>query len=205
MIRRELTKTCEMKQRYVVHSEDTINTLNPNNIYDLLGMVQGSGAYQRIGNELVAKGVHSKGFLHNNSTKTVFVRHAIGWMNIDTAAGSTAEIFQDVAGDAIGPSSLAASYHALYFPWYKRYFKPIYDKVYTLEGIDATTGGNKNVRFFNVYKKLNNKVRFSANTSSTATKNRLIEVFFCATADDDDGTGYVVELSQVARVFWIDP
>lgn len=205
LIKKEIGKQCEMKQRYVVHSEDSVNTLNPNNVYELAGMVQGTGAYQRIGNEIIVRGVHSKGFLHNNSAKTVYVRHMIGFLTVEDSAGSTCPIFRETSGEAVGPSTLAAPYHTIYYPLYKRFFKTIYDKVYRLEGIDATTGGNKNTHFFNVFKKLNKKLRFSANTSSTLTKPRMIECFFCATADADDGTGYVVELNQIATLYWNDP
>jgi len=167
-------------------------------------MTQGSGSYQRIGVQITAKGIHSKGFLHNNSTKMVYVRHAIGWYKTSDAVGSTMALFQGDSGDSITPAAIAAPVYSLYTSWYKPYFTPIYDKTYALEGFDSTTGGNRNCKFFNVFRKLNKKVKFSANASSTETKPRLIEIFFVATADNDDGTGYVVELSQTAKVYFTD-
>jgi len=203
IVKREISKAAEMKWRRSLQAEATVNTLAPTNVYELLGMTQGTGQYQRIGNEITLKGFHSKGFLHNNSVKTVFVRHMIAFAYNDDPVG-TFRMFEGDAGNAVDPTALAAPYLAMFTSIYKKFFRPIYDRVYTLEGIDATTGGNKNVKFFNVFKKLNKKIKFDSTKSGVDTKPRLLEVFICATADDDDGTGYVVELSRYNTEYWHD-
>jgi len=167
-------------------------------------MQQGTGAYQRVGNQITLKGVHEKGMLFNNSTKTVFVRQVIGWLKTEEALGSTTAIFRGTAGEAVAPSSLAAPYHAVYFPFHPAHFKPVYDKVHRLEGVDATTAGNRNYAFFNCFKRFNTKIKFTSTDVSLTMKPRLISIFFAATADADDGTGFIVELSRITREFFTD-
>lgn len=195
----------EMKRWIAFYDESAISTLTGFNTVPLASIDQGTGAYQRVGNQITAKGIYIKGMMHNNAAFTNCLRMCIlghpGDVDMTIAAG---EFYKD-ANNAGGTSILtggAAGLNAMYYPINNAKFQVLYDRVFTFS--PQNTDRNDTLRF-RKFVKLNRKIMFEANTSGVNNQNyNYFLLIVSAEGGDDVGLGSTVEFSAQASFFYTD-
>lgn len=168
---------------------------------DLSAISQGTALNQRIGNQIHIKGVHCKGFLHNNNTKVLYIRHLIiGTANPNDITAST-ELLQ-IGGGATSTLTTANGLNMLYLPINKVKFQVYHDKIMKLGGSASIDGVQD--RFFNKFIKLNKKITYEANTVSADNQSYRFHNIFLVSEGDDDAVPSIVEVSYAIRVWFQD-
>jgi len=193
-------------KRWVSFADETlITTLAGLDARPLTDITQGTGAYQRIGNQIHAKGIYLRGVMHNNAAITNLMRVLVvgfaGDIDITLAAG---EFFQD-ANLAGGTSLLtggAAGLNSMYYPINKAKFDVIYDRVFKMSPANVDSSDTLNFRKFI---KLNRKILFEANVAGQYDQNyRYAILAWTAEAPDDVGVGTTVEFSCHSQFYYTD-
>nr|QTE03355.1 MAG: capsid protein [Emberiza rustica CRESS-DNA-virus sp.] len=201
-VRRMLPKV-ELKRNVLNSDEVSISTLTQGAMYPLTSLTQGTGSYQRIGNQVTIKGFHIKGLLNNNATTTNYMRMLLVWTNIDTLTTfSTAALFDDVnlAGGTGGTGTIFGA-NILYYPINKMTFKVAYDRVFKLGG----SGDPASSRMFSKFIKMNTRLKYVANNAGDAYQDKQLSlVLLAAQSDDDVAAGQVIETSFMARTYYTD-
>jgi len=193
----------ELKRNAVYYDEISQSTLTMGSASPMISVTQGTGVFQRSGNQIVAKGFHLKGVLNNNSATPNYVRMVLAWSNTDTAtAFASASLFADAnnAG-GVATTSTVNGANVLYYPINKTSFMPVWDKVIKLGGSQDPSC----TRMFSRFIKMKKTIRFIANNSGDSLQDKQLTLFILvAQADDDVGLGQTVEVSHVARLFFTD-
>jgi len=193
----------ELKRNAVYYDEISQSTLTMGSASPMIAVTQGTGVYQRTGNQIVAKGFHLKGLLNNNASTPNYVRMLLAWSNTDTVTTfSTAQLFADAnnAGGTANTGTVNGA-NVLYYPINKTAFTPVWDKVIKLGGYTDPSC----TRMFNKFIKMKKTIKFIANNSGDGLQDKQLTLFILAAqADDDTGVGQTIEVSHVARLFFTD-
>lgn len=210
-VKKQLRSNSELKDIKTEINEAQINSVSGYGptFYDLGIVQQGLGNGQRIGNQIKLTGFQFKGVFNNNGSNTNFIRVVLLWENRNTAAAGytpNSVIFDRNTGVGAGTGTTTTGLATMYFPIMKGDFSVLYDKVYKVGPAGSATGST--ARFFNIFKKLNTKITYSA---LAATPNvydqpdkRLQLMFFASEGPNDVTTGQVVEVDALTRVWYAD-
>lgn len=204
VVRKELNKNVEIKRHYVHNNEVTVSTLSQGtNWYDLTSIDQGVNADERIGMEVMAKGIHLAGHLHNNGSTTNWVRMVVIQQHTQDDISSLSEVFQKSGNTADFSSTVGMQ--AMYFPLQKVDFKVLYHRVFKLNPA-GTAGLLDESRMFKKFIKLNKKIKFQKDLSEGADLQRPRYWLGCWAAEspDDTGLGESIELSFLSRFYFTD-
>lgn len=204
VVRRELRKNVEMKRHFVNSTEDTVSTLSQGtNWYDLAAIDQGVKAQERIGMEVMAKGIHLAGHLHNNGSTTNWVRMVVIQQHTQDDISSLSEVF--MKGGNTADFSSTTGMQAMYFPLQKTDFKVLYHQVFKLNPA-GTAGLLDESRMFRKFIKLNKKISFQKDLSEGTDLQRPRYWLGCWAAEspDDTGLGETIELSFLSRFYFTD-
>lgn len=203
-VKRHMPKV-EMKRFITFYDESVITTLAGYDPRPLLDLSQGTGAYERIGNEVQAKGMFLRGIVHNNAAITNIFRMVIVGCAGDVDNNlANAELFMD-ANNAGGTSILtgsAAGLNSMYYPINKAKFDVLYDKVFKLSpsGVDSN-----DTQLFRKFIKLNRKIRFEGTTTGQYNMNyRYHALVWNAESPDDVTVGTTVEFSCHCTTYYTD-
>lgn len=127
-------------------------TISESGGYSIVRPVNGTKHYERIGNSILLKQLHIKGYLDYNGADC-FVRICIIWDKSDTI-GSTANLLQD--------SGLVTSVFSHYDRGNRKQFTVVYDKTFWLDSNNPT-------QIINIKKNLNKHVTFIEGSSDVQT------------------------------------
>lgn len=195
----------EMKRWIAFYDENAVSTLTGLDPRPLTDIDQGTGAYQRIGNEIQAKAIYFRGIMHNNAAITNCVRMAILGTNGDADITiATGEFFKDsnLAGGATGTFGGAAGLNSMYYPINTAKFDVYYDRVFKLSAVSVDSNDTMQFRKFI---RLNRKIKYEATTSGLNNQNyRYLMVVWTAEGGDDVGVGTVVEFSAQTHFYYTD-
>lgn len=204
VVRRELRKNVEMKRKYTAGTELTVSTLSQGtNWYDLSSIDLGTGRDNRIGHEIVAKGIHLTGALHNNGSTTNYVRMVVIQQHTQDALSSASDVFEkNVSNDDFSGTT---GMQTMYYPLQKVDFKVLYHRIFKLNPA-GTAGIADESRMFKKFIKLNRKVRFEQQTAEgdNLQRPRYWFALWAAESPDDTGLGETIELSYLARFYFTD-
>jgi len=197
----------EMKNQLDLFTETTINYLSqPYLIYEP-AISQGDGKQNRDGVELIMKGVHFKGIVHNNSNQTAYVRFLIlKTQGATDTAWATAEFFTDgstsgatqTITDLLGSTRLATT------KINPAKFKVCAERVIKLAPNTSTEGAE--VKKFNIFTKQNQKVIYEAGTYQAANQDwRYIVVILSTLANNDVASTSTCEITADLKWYFVDP
>jgi len=193
----------ELKRFASYNDEISHSTLTEGSALPLINISQGTGVYQRAGNQLTVKGFHIKGLFNNNAATPNYVRMLLLWSTIDSSTTfNTMPLFSDanLAGGT-GTVSGVTGANMLYYPVNRLTYTPIYDKIYKLGG----SGDPSCTRMFSKFIKMNKTIKYIANNAGDSYQDWQLTLVMCvAEAGDDVGLGQTIEVSHVARVFFTD-
>lgn len=203
-VRQELRRNVELKRRYGTQTETSISTVNQGGNWHALSNVDlGTGRDNRIGHEIIAKGIHVAGHLHNNGAGTNYVRMVILEERTQADFTGVEKLFEGATAtqDFTGVNSMSA----MYYPIQKVDYKVFYDKVFKLNPV-ASTGKNDESRMFKKFIKLNRKMLFENQTSQGAAvqRPRYWIGFWAAESARDEGLGQNIEMSMLTRFYFTD-
>lgn len=204
VVRRELRRNVEVKRKYINQTESSISTLVQGaNWYDLSDVSIGGGVDERVGHEIMAKGIHLAGALHNNGSTTNYVRMMVIQQHSQDALSSASDVFQNVTNtdDFSGITGM----QTMYYPIQKVDFKVLYHRIFKLNP-NGTAGIADESRMFRKFIKLDQKVRFeNQNTEGTGLQRpRYWLALWAAESPDDTSLGETIELSFLARFYFTD-
>jgi len=195
----------EMKvQSFTEANETVMNTLSTQYLFQEFTCSQGLGNAQRIGNEILLQGFHTKGVLHNNSTGTIWVRKLILGYSDSIQDGAFTELFRLNLGTT-GDLTTVVGLDVIYRPINKVKFHVYKDQVHKLSS-NADTAGN-HTKFFNDFQKFGgSKIKYEANTGGfTNQDKRFCILWLVADANDDTSLGNPIELSNITSWYFTDP
>lgn len=193
-----------MKRHYVNNTEELVSTLaQGTNWYSLADVDQGVNTAERIGMEIMAKGIHVCGHLHNNGSTTNWVRMVVIQQHTQDDISSLSEVFQKSGNTA--DFSSTTGMQAMYFPLQKTDFKVLYHRVFKLNPA-GTAGLLDESRMFKTFLKLNKKMKFQKDLSEGADLQRPRYWLGCWAAEspNDTGLGENIELSFLSRFYFTD-
>lgn len=201
VVRNVVRNMAEKKLKTATAVESSLSTVSQGSFWDPIAISQGSTSYTRTGDTIMLTGMHIKGHVHNNSTTVPnYVRLVILQTRRAADFSAATEIFEAPSGDS--DFSSITGMRAVYHPISDRNIKVLYNKVIRL-GTSTTTG--ENTRMFSKWIKLNQKIIFNeAGTGANETAPRLHIGAWAAEAPSDESTGEAVELSFLARTWFID-
>lgn len=201
---RKVAPRPELKCIWYNDKEYNLDTLsNQAYVYNFSQLAQGTTRYSRIGNDVIFKGVHIKGYVKNNSTKTNVVRIMIISCggDVDLSVAGTLDIFaENLAGTGAG-SSTVTGLETCYAALNKKYTL-LKDKYFKLGTTSATDGSD--AAMINMFCRLNNKIKYEGNTYGAGQQNRQIFMMALCSEAADDSAGTVVELSHTTRAWFSD-
>lgn len=144
---------------------------------------QGTGAEQRIGNEINLASVHIKGHLENRSSvaNTMLVRMAIIQDKKDNAAPFTGVNALVKSNAPVSLGSLGAE--SSYLTWNKDRYSVLYDRNFKL-GSANTNGAD--IKLFNLFRKLRGKAEFTYSTGAPGAINSNNWQFVMWACDPDN-------------------
>lgn len=204
VVRKEMARNSELKVKYNQGQELAVSTLTQGtNWYDLTAIDQGVGGEDRIGREVMLKGIDLRGHIHNNGANTNWVRIAVFKAYEQTDMSSLSTIFKRSTDAA--DFSLITGIRTIYYPFNNTELKCVYDKTIKLNPV-ATTGSNDESAMFRHFIKRNERIRFEANANEgqDVQRPRYWLAVWAAESAEDVGVGQTIELSYLARTFFSD-
>lgn len=172
-------------------------------VTELSQVAQGNTLYGRIGNEVIAKGIHLRGVIHSNIVRSTYVRtFLVGTTDSIDATYATGEWF-DTSVTGIGDTALAVTgLNQIYCRLNKNKFKVLFDKTYRLGANQVTDGSN--TRTFNIFRKLNKRLKFEGNTYGPGNQNYRYLWVTVVAEGGDDSVGGTVEFSAQTMFYFSD-
>lgn len=153
VVRKELARNTELKVNYVTATEAAVSTLTEGtNWYDLTAIDQGTGGEDRIGREVMLKGIDIRGHLHNNGAGTNYVRLAVFKAYEQTDMSSLASIFKRAT--TAGDFTDLAGIRTMYYPFNNTELQCVYEKVIKLNPV-GSAGANDESSMFRHFIKRN--------------------------------------------------
>lgn len=204
VVRKELARNQELKVKFNQATETAVSTLTQGtNWYDLTAVDVGTGSDERIGREIMLKGIDIRGHLHNNGAGTNWVRVAVFKAYEQTDMSSLSTIFQ--RGASAGDFSDLAGIRTMYYPFNNTELKCVYDKVIKLNPV-ATAGSQDESGMFRHFIRRNEKLHFESTTAEgqDVQRPRYWLAVWAAESAEDVGVGQTLELSYLARTFFTD-
>lgn len=161
-------------------------------------------AQARIGASILAKGLHVKGAVTNNSTQESYLRMVIFCYN--GAVDPATNFFMGTSAGSTSAISSINGLNAMYYPINQRDLKVRYDHVFKLAG-SATGNAGQNTRMFSKFIKFGGKkINFAGNTSGVFNQDWQYAIcWIAADANDDTTTGTTCEVSMLERFYYTDP
>lgn len=193
----------EMKSVWQHTNEVAMNTLSQGTVTTMPSILNGLGQ-ARVGSEILARGLHLKGCVNNNSTAESYLRMVVFCYNgaVDPA---TNFFLASGAGTASAISSVNGL-DAMYYPINQRDLKVRYDRVFRLSGSASGNAGKQTTMFSKFIKFGGKKIKFNANTSGVFNQDWQYAIcWIAADANDDTSTGTAVEVSMLERFYYTDP
>lgn len=176
------------------------------NFVGLSNLSQGTGHGERVGREVRLTSIKIGNVLHNNSSGTHLVRVVLGVLKDQTIPGNTTEFLDGGLRSSVPYSFVQGGNQGiaqLLAPINTAKFSVLYDRVHRI-GAQATLDGT-NTKLFNIYKKLNHKIKFEANTSGVSNQDKQLYIAaWTAEGADDASTGTTVEWHMQAELKYID-
>lgn len=199
----------EMKCVWNHDNEVSLNTLSQGAIVSLPLVTQGLAVTNRIGNEIYLKMLHMKGALYNNSASESYVRLIVVGhsANISPTLG-TFPLFINGPSNNTVPISSVNGLDAQYYPLNKKDLTVYVDRKWKLAGSNIEAGA-RNTKMFSEAVKMpgrGKKICYEGNTTGYENQDWLCSIIWIASdANDDTTTGTNVELSQLTRIYFLDP
>nr|QXP07597.1 MAG: putative capsid protein [Arizlama virus] len=202
---RRVTPKPEMKRQVTTIDELAVNPLTSSlNVAEISNIAQGSGMPNRNGNNVLAKGIHVKGVLHNNSaTRAVWARLLVVGVAGDCDLSTTTEFWDYQASGIPGDFTTITGLNMMYTKINKARINVKYDKMIKM-GTTAALDGT-NTKFFNKFIRLNHKITYDGNTYGFANQNyRYAVILLVAEAGDDTVGTDPVEYNMFSTLYFTD-
>lgn len=204
IIKRALKTNIERKHFSTLTTETTVSTLlqgDGSNWFPVGAPVPGTGAGQRVGNEIRLQSLTISASLHNNAAFSNLVRMVVFYLDDNVTVTSGTDIFSGGAGNPLDFSTVVGI-DTMHYPLNPVKITVLHDSVINL----AKGGEYESTRYIKKTINLRNKKIVFENTTSGIDnqKPNLYVAYWAAEAANDVGTGTTVELSHFIRTYFTD-
>ena len=194
-VRRVVPKP-ELKRDLDGWTENVINsTVTPYINFEPV-IAQGTALNQRIGSEIIMRGIYLRAMFKNNSTTTQMVRALVLSCANDTdTAPATMELFQDIsaAGAVTQIQTSGTNFGNCLFKINKRKFHVHVDRLFKLGATGSLDG--RDVIVFKKLVKLRSRVSYDAGLTGVGNTSKRFIILYLTSDPSLDAGGGAIELT----------